>query len=102
MLLLLAFSAAPTEYPVLELKTGEVRVIHCVDIARIAVGDPKVVDTKRLSRSEMEITAVKAGRTTVLIWHSSGDRQSWEVTVREPSAPSKKEQAQAPLPRGAP
>jgi tetratricopeptide (TPR) repeat protein len=53
------------------------------DISRVAIGDPSVADIKTIGTRDLRIDAVKAGTTTVLLWHQDGSRMSVSVVVKE-------------------
>ncbi len=62
---------------------GEVRDVFLqLDIQRVAVGDPSIVDLKVLGRGKLRLIGSGKGATTVLVWLTSGERKSLIVRVR--------------------
>ncbi|MGB3070734.1 MAG: type II and III secretion system protein family protein [Ottowia sp.] len=86
---------APTE---LDLTTGNQKMLKmAAAVARIAVGDPNVLDVKVLrdlsksgaaassSRAAQLLLTPKApGRTTLTVWPTEGALQTWDVRVSGP------------------
>jgi pilus assembly protein CpaC len=79
----------------LELSAGKQRVLQPgMAVARIAVGDPAVLDVKVLrdlsagkvsQAAELLLTPTAAGQTTLAVWPASGGApRQWQVTVRGP------------------
>lgn len=84
---------------VLNLVTGKQQLLNPgTAIARIAVGDPAVVDVKVLrdlshttasvagapKTAQLLLTPKAAGRTTLVVWPVNGAPQTWEVRTSAP------------------
>lgn len=54
-------------------------------VSRVAVGDPNVADVKPLGSNQMLIVGGQVGRTTLLVWRTSGARDSYSIVVRSVS-----------------
>ena len=67
----------------ISLGVGTQKVITVPNISRIAVGDPSIADVKTIGNSQILIIGAGEGKTTLLIWKSSGQRVSYLVTVRK-------------------
>jgi eukaryotic-like serine/threonine-protein kinase len=65
----------------LNLVVGQAESLVVENLARLAVGDSAVADVKTLGGNRVEVTARGPGRTTLLAWTSSGERQTFEVSV---------------------
>lgn len=76
------------------LLIGEQKTVDVRNVKRVAVGDPNVADVKVISESEMLLTGVNAGSTTLTIWDSAGGKSVLHVTVvaRDPRAVAKEVQ----------
>jgi pilus assembly protein CpaC len=81
--------AASREGAPLSLRPGETATVRLAGVTRVAVGDASVVDVKA-DASKVEVTAHSPGRTTLLVWDSTGVRNSYtvEVTGSAPAAHS--------------
>jgi pilus assembly protein CpaC len=74
---------AETE-PTINLGVGQQKVIPVQGVARIAIGDAEVADVKQVaSGTQIIVTGVSEGRTSLLVWHTSGARVSYQVMVRK-------------------
>jgi len=78
--LLLATVLAQADGGDVHLILGEVRTVDTPGAARIAVGEPSVVDVKARD-GRIELTGLSAGDTTVAWWKESGERVNLDVTV---------------------
>ncbi|MFL5321784.1 MAG: type II and III secretion system protein family protein [Myxococcaceae bacterium] len=67
----------------ISLGVGTQKVITVPGIARIAVGDPSIADVKTIGNNQILIIGAGEGKTTLLIWKSSGQRISYLVSVRK-------------------
>ena len=71
-------------------------LLPAMPLARLAVGDPNVLDVKVLrstgnsSAPELLLTPKAPGSTTLSIWSTRGLSQSWQVEVSSPSLLLKK------------
>jgi pilus assembly protein CpaC len=83
---LLALFAADTaraqESSTINLGVGTQKVITVPGTTRIALGDPNVAEVKAIGNNQILISGSSEGRTTLLVWKSSGQRVSYLVTVR--------------------
>lgn len=78
----------------LELTVGRQQLLpHSSAVARIAVGDPNVLDAKVLrdlnspatkSAAELLLTPKAPGQTTLVVWPVKGEAQHWLVRVNSP------------------
>ena len=64
------------------LGVGTQKVITVPGIQRVAVGDAAVADVKTIGNNQLLIIGASEGKTTLLIWKSSGQRVSYLVSVR--------------------
>ena len=65
------------------LGVGTQKVITVPGLSRIAVGDENVADVRNIGSNQVLIIGTGEGKTTLLIWKSSGQRLSYLVTVRK-------------------
>ena len=80
---LLPFAAVAQESSTIALGVGTQKVITVAGLSRIAIGDPAVADVKTIGNSQVLIIGAGEGKTTLLIWKSSGQRVSYVVLVRK-------------------
>ncbi|MFA5702964.1 MAG: pilus assembly protein N-terminal domain-containing protein [Advenella sp.] len=66
----------------LRLNIGDIRVLPMPDIARIAVGDSKVVNAVSDDDREVIVFAKDQGQTTLQIWDVHGDRKIFQIVVQ--------------------
>jgi|GEM_PF-296194 len=85
--LLVAASPRPAEAEsVIHLGVGTQKVLKIRGgIQRIAVGNPEIADVRPLGDGEILVVGVREGRTTLLVWRTSGARDSHLVVVRKVS-----------------
>ncbi|MDL5035899.1 type II and III secretion system protein family protein [Comamonas sp. Y6] len=85
--------------PALQLSLGHQHVLQpAMALARIAVGDPNVLDVKVLrsvssgasQSAELLLTPKAPGSTTLSVWPAKGLPQSWKIQVSGPSLLLKK------------
>jgi pilus assembly protein CpaC len=62
---------------------GAQKTIAVAGVARIQILDPSVADVRVLGTQQIVILARKEGRTTLLVWKSSGERLSYLVSVKK-------------------
>lgn len=74
----------PTQELVLQL--GQSRVLDFRGLRHVAIADPKVADVVPVSGSDLVVTAVAPGETTLYTWDSSG-RRTYRVVVPGPPTP---------------
>lgn len=92
IVLLAAGPVAAQQEQVIHLGTGVQRPLTVPGtIQRIAVGNPEVADVKPLGSSEVLITGVNEGRTTLLIWRHGEPRLSYILDVRHESPETTRE-----------
>ncbi|WP_224362028.1 type II and III secretion system protein family protein [Hyalangium versicolor] len=84
--LFLALSVSGTalaqEGTTLALGVGTQKVITIPGITKIALGDASIAEVKNLSNNQILITGQAEGKTTLLVWKSSGQRVSYLIAVR--------------------
>jgi len=67
----------------LSLGVGTQKVVSVPGITRIAVGDPAIADVKTIGNNQILVIGAGEGKTTLLVWKSSGQRVSFLVSVRK-------------------
>lgn len=67
---------------VLSMQIGEIKVIPVNAIARVAVGDSKVINAMTDDDKEVILFARSQGQTTLEVWDVTGMRKSYAITVR--------------------
>lgn len=80
---LLSAAAMAQEGGSISLGVGTQKVITVPGIQRIAVGDAAIADVKTIGNNQILIIGGSEGKTTLLIWKSSGQRVSYLVSVRK-------------------
>src|ERR687884_526051 len=76
-------AAAPPEGAVIALGVGQQKVLQLGNIARVAIGEPDIADVKQVGGgSELLITGMGEGRTSLLVWRINDTRLSYLVVVR--------------------
>ncbi len=78
-----AGSARAQEGSTINLGVGTQKVITVPGTTRIAVGDPSIIEVKIIGNTQVLLIGQAEGKTTLLIWKSSGQRISYLVTVRK-------------------
>ncbi|MBN2056188.1 pilus assembly protein N-terminal domain-containing protein [bacterium] len=79
--LLGATLAALAQEDAVTILIGEQKSIDVRNVRRVAVGDPNVADVKVISESEMLLTGINTGSTTLTIWDSAGGKSVLRVVV---------------------
>lgn len=75
--------ALAEEGSVIGLGVGQQKVIQVGSVSRVAIGEPEIADVKQVGGgNELLITGIGEGRTSLLVWRSSGSRLSYQVVVR--------------------
>lgn len=92
----LAF-AAPEQ--LLSLQVGELRVLSVPDVARVAVGDGKVVNAITTEEKEVIVFARREGSTVLQVWSEDGVRVRYEVEVAPEGARRVQQELRAVLER---
>ncbi len=59
----------------LELREGEITTLPISSAQRIAIGDPTIADVKLISNKKLMLMAKAKGRTNLIIWDASGQRE---------------------------
>src|SRR3982751_3344288 len=76
-------AAAPPEGAVITVAVGQQKVLQLNNIARVAIGEPEIGDVKQVGGgSELLITGMGEGRTSLLVWRINDARLSYLVVVR--------------------
>jgi pilus assembly protein CpaC len=84
LLFLLAAPARAQTESTINLGVGQQKVIQAANVARVAIGEPEIADVKQVgSGSELLVTGVSEGRTSLLVWRNHQPRQSYVVVVRK-------------------
>ncbi|MDF1562643.1 MAG: pilus assembly protein N-terminal domain-containing protein [Deltaproteobacteria bacterium] len=66
----------------ISIAVGQQRVLTVKGITRISIGDDSIAAVKAIAATnQVLITGVKKGRTTLIVWRSSGQRVSYLVNV---------------------
>ncbi|WP_243140667.1 type II and III secretion system protein family protein [Pelistega ratti] len=66
----------------LSMQMGEIKVVPIEKIARVAVGDSKIVNANTDDDKEIVIFAREEGQTTLEVWDEAGQRTSFMIDVR--------------------
>ena len=74
---------AVAEEGTISLGVGTQKVVSIPGIQRIAVGDPSIADVRNIDNSQVLVIGQGEGKTTLIIWKSSGQRVSYLVSVRK-------------------
>ncbi len=83
----------------LTVKAGETRRVEVGEMTRIALGDPSIADVRTVGKDQLELTGVSSGKTTLLVWRTSGERRSYLIEVSgEGKAAPKTRKPQSPAP----
>lgn len=62
---------------------GSVTVDLGRPLSRLALGDPAIADISVLGPNEVRVKGIGAGKTTLMVWFSEGDRDSMVIEVKE-------------------
>ncbi|QSQ27243.1 pilus assembly protein N-terminal domain-containing protein [Pyxidicoccus parkwayensis] len=65
------------------LGVGSQKVLTVPGLSRVALGDPTIAEVKTLGSGQLLITGLGEGKTTLLVWKTSGQRVSYLVSVRK-------------------
>lgn len=66
----------------LTLKKGAKHVLTVKDLSRVALGDPSIADVQTTGVDGVEVSALKAGKTTLMIWSGDGTRRTYRIVVK--------------------
>jgi pilus assembly protein CpaC len=84
LLLAAAAAVAQGEGATLTLGVGQQKTLTLRNVQRVAIGDPEVADVKQIGGgSELLLTGVGEGRTSLLVWFRDERRMSYSVVVRK-------------------
>jgi pilus assembly protein CpaC len=85
LLLVASFAAhAEGDGATLTLGVGQQKTLTLRNVQRVAIGDPEVADVKQVGGgSELLLTGVGEGRTSLLVWFRNERRTSYSVVVRK-------------------
>ena len=81
--LVFALPALAQEGGEINLAVGTQKVITISGVNRVAVADVSVANATGLPNGQLLITGSAEGRTTLLVWKTSGQRVSYVVSVRK-------------------
>ncbi|WP_163997398.1 type II and III secretion system protein family protein [Pyxidicoccus caerfyrddinensis] len=76
-------SALAQEGSTVSLGVGSQKVLTIPGLSRVALGDPTIAEVKTLGSGQLLITGLGEGKTTLLVWKTSGQRVSYLVAVRK-------------------
>lgn len=79
MLALVGVKAGAEE--TVEVKVGESRLLDVGEMKRIALGDMNLAKVKTVGKTQLEVKGEAPGKTMLLVWTKSGERQEYKVTV---------------------
>jgi len=74
------------EAAVIDMYMGEVKVVRTGPVARVAVGNSKLLSTSALTRGQLVLLAESEGTTTVHIWSKDGSERDITVRITRDSA----------------
>ncbi len=75
----------------IKMQIGDIKVIALERIARVAVGDSKVLNANTDDDKELVLFARAEGQTTLEVWNTEGQRHSYLVDIRSAKAREIKE-----------
>lgn len=75
-----AQAAEPPADETLTLKRGAKQVLTVPGLTRVALGDPSIADVKTTGADGVEVSALAAGKTTLILW-SGGTRRTYRIVV---------------------
>jgi len=68
----------------ISLGVGQQKTISVSNVQRVAIGDPEIADVKQVGGgSELILTGVGEGRTSLLVWRANDSRISYLIVVRK-------------------
>jgi pilus assembly protein CpaC len=80
---LCALTALAQEGGNIALGVGTQKVLTVPNIQRVAVGDAAVADVRTIGNNQLLIIGSNEGKTTLLVWKSTGQRVSYLISVRK-------------------
>lgn len=81
--LLCAPAAWAQEGSTINLGVGTQKVITIPGLSRLAIGDPAIVDVRPLGGNQVLLIGQAEGKTSVIVFKTSGQRVSYVVVVRK-------------------
>lgn len=75
------------EVSALNMKIGDVEVIHVKDLVRASIGNPAVATLNVISKNELLVTALASGTTTLLTWENERGHVARQVNVVDATGP---------------
>jgi len=78
-----AVASAQDSNNTIALGVGSQKVISVSNVAKIAVGDPNVADVKPVGSNQILVVGMNEGRTTLIIFRTSGQRLTYLISVRK-------------------
>jgi pilus assembly protein CpaC len=78
-----AGTASAQDSSTINLGVGTQKVMTVPGTTRIALGDPSIAEVKVIGNNQILVIGQAEGKTTLLVWKSSGQRVSYLVTVRK-------------------
>jgi pilus assembly protein CpaC len=81
-------AAAQNQSPPKDLTVGvgkSLVVDSPVDVHRVSVGNPDVLEAVGVSEREVLVSGKSAGETTLIVWQEGGNRLQFDVIVRQPN-----------------
>ncbi|MFP2932464.1 pilus assembly protein N-terminal domain-containing protein [Pyxidicoccus sp. 3LG] len=76
-------SALAQEGNTFSLGVGSQKVLSIPGMSRVALGDPTIATATTLGSNQLLITGLSEGKTTLLVWKTSGQRVSYIIAVRK-------------------
>lgn len=68
----------------LSVATGKsIMVDFVIPVKRVSLGSTDIAEAKVVSPNEILLTGRSGGQTSLIVWNSAGDRQFFNLTVRE-------------------
>jgi pilus assembly protein CpaC len=83
MLMCGSLSALGQEGGNVSLGVGAQKVLTIQNIQRVATGNPAVLEVKSLGNSQLLLSGAGEGKTTLLVWKTTGQRATFNVSVRK-------------------
>ena len=83
VLFMLSLPAFAQEGGPISLGVGTQKVLTVPGIQRVAIGDPAVAELRTIGNNQLLLVGQAEGKTTLLVWKTSGQRLSYLVTVRK-------------------
>jgi pilus assembly protein CpaC len=75
--------AQSAEGSTIALGVGSQKIISVTGMNKVAVGDPSIADVKTIGGNQLLVVGMAEGRTTLIIWKSSGARLSYLISVKK-------------------